>query len=137
MKGETMREELKVFVGMVLGMIVAFAIIIGLSYWSEEETVEAQETVQVEETVVEPQRKPEGYYVKGCRYYPSESLVVTPDGNEWEYQTDVVSEREPYENMPVWTVFSDNGTDDIYDDIVLGWPPESLSLFSTLSFLEE
>ena len=46
---------------------------------------------------------------------------ITNDGNMWEYDVDTISDQVPYNNMPIWAGFSDNGTpDDITDDIPLG-----------------
>ena len=73
-----------------------------------------------QEPVVEDVRPSERYSVENCRYYPSKDLLITPDGNKWIYQTDEVSGIVPYDGMPVWAGFDDNGTDDIIDDIVLG-----------------
>ena len=57
--------------------------------------VKEEPVVEVEEVIVEvPERKHEGYVVAG-RYYPSDRLLITSDGNGWEYQTDEVSETVP------------------------------------------
>ena len=73
------------------------------------------ETEIITETEVEVQN----YYVTDSRYFTN-GKVITPDGNEWRYKTDLISEQIPYDNMPVWVGFSDNGTEDITDDIILG-----------------
>lgn len=66
--------------------------------------------------------KPQTYTAYG-RYY-TDGTVTTYDGNDsmwWEYSTDSISDLTPYDAMPVWVGFSDNGTpDDITDDIILG-----------------
>lgn len=59
-------------------------------------------------------------YTAYGRYY-TEGTVITDDGNEWSYSTDIISDKTPTDNMPVWIGFDDNGTPtDITDDIVLG-----------------
>jgi hypothetical protein len=63
--------------------------------------------------------QPHTRYTAYGRYY-TDGTVITNDGNEWSYSTDVVSDKTPYDNMPVWIGFDDNGTGDITDDIVLG-----------------
>lgn len=73
-----------------------------------------------------------GYYVETAesqtytaygRYY-TDGTVITNDGNDsllWEYSTDTISDQTPYDGMPVWIGFDDNGTpNDITDDIILG-----------------
>lgn len=59
-------------------------------------------------------------YIASGRYYIC-GEVVTEDGNIWEYSQDIISERESYDNEPVFVVFDDNGTpEDIYDDEICG-----------------
>ena len=58
-------------------------------------------------------------YTAYGRYY-TEGTVITNDGNEWSYSTDTVSNKAPYDAMPVWIGFDNNGTADITDDIILG-----------------
>ena len=59
-------------------------------------------------------------YTAYGRYYTN-GTVITNDGNEWEYSTDLISDKVPTDAMPVWVAFDDNGTpDNITDDIVLG-----------------
>lgn len=59
-------------------------------------------------------------YTAFGRYY-TDGTVITDDGNIWGYDTDSISERAVYDNMPVWVGFDDNGTpNDITDDIILG-----------------
>ena len=54
-------------------------------------------------------------------YYYTEGYVVDSNGERWDYQTDMVSDTEVYDHMPVYMGMSDNCTpDDIYDDIVKG-----------------
>ena len=66
-------------------------------------------------TKSDPQR-----YTAYGRYY-TDGTVITNDGNEWGYTTDTISEQTPYDNMPIWIGFDDNGTpNDITDDIILG-----------------
>lgn len=70
-----------------------------------------------------------GYYVETAepqtytaygRYYTN-GTVITNDGNEWGYMTDIISDRTPEDGMPVWIGFDDNGTPDVItDDIILG-----------------
>ena len=64
---------------------------------------------------VEPTR-----YTAYGRYY-TDGTVITDDSQWWEYSTDTISNKTPYDAMPVWVGFSDNGTpNDITDDIILG-----------------
>ena len=59
-------------------------------------------------------------YTAYGRYY-TDGTVITNDGNEWGYSTDTISDKTPYDGMPVWVGFDDNGTPaDITDDIILG-----------------
>lgn len=59
-------------------------------------------------------------YTAYGRYY-TDGTVITADCNEWAYSTDIISDKTPYDGMPVWIGFDDNGTpDNITDDIVLG-----------------
>ena len=60
------------------------------------------------------------HYTANGRYYLN-GTVVTDDGNEWSYSTDTISDKTPYDGMPVSVGFDDNGTPNvIYDDVVLG-----------------
>lgn len=62
-------------------------------------------------------------YTAYGRYY-TDGTVITNDGCDsmwWEYSTDTISEQTPYDNMPVWIAFDNNGTaNDITDDVILG-----------------
>ena len=62
-------------------------------------------------------------YTAYGRYY-TDGNVITNNGSDalrWEYSTDLISNREPYDGMPVWIAFSDNGTSNIIkDDEILG-----------------
>lgn len=70
-------------------------------------------------TETEPVVTHTSYIVSG-RYYTS-GEVITSDGNIWGYSQDIISEKESYDNEPVFAVFDDNGTpDDIYDDEIYG-----------------
>lgn len=65
------------------------------------------------------QVEPTKYTAYG-RYY-TDGTIITNDGNEWGYVTDTISNKTPYDAMPIWVAFSDNATpNDITDDIVLG-----------------
>lgn len=71
-------------------------------------------------TSTEPAPKVESQrYTAYGRYY-TDGTVITNDGNEWSYSTDIISDKTPYDAMPVWVGFDDNGTADITDDIILG-----------------
>lgn len=78
--------------------------------------VELRKGMEVEPIVVE---QPHTRYTAYGRYY-TDGTVITNDGNEWSYSTDVISDKVPTDNMPVWIGFDDNGTADITDDIILG-----------------
>lgn len=59
-------------------------------------------------------------YVAQGRYY-TEGTIVTADGNEWEFNTDIISDKTPFDGIPIHVGFDDNGTPgNIYDDIILG-----------------
>ena len=59
-------------------------------------------------------------YIVSGRYYTS-GEVITEDGNVWGYSQDVISERESYDNEPIFALFDDNGTpENIYDDEIYG-----------------
>ena len=59
-------------------------------------------------------------YTAYGRYY-TDGTVITNDGNEWSYTTDVISDQIPTDAMPVWVGMDDNGTPDrVEDDIILG-----------------
>lgn len=75
--------------------------------------IESHKQVEVEPEVVHTR------YTAYGRYY-TDGTVITNDGNEWAYNTDTVSDKASYDNMPVWIGFDDNGTTDITDDIILG-----------------
>lgn len=63
-----------------------------------------------------PKAEPIRYTAQG-RYY-MDGTIITNDGNEWAY---TISDTTPYDNMPIYIGFDDNGTpNDIYDDIILG-----------------
>ena len=72
---------------------------------------------QVKPTEVET---PHNKYTAYGRYY-TDGTVITNDGNEWAYSTDLISNQIPTDDMSVWVGFDDNGTpDNITDDIILG-----------------
>ena len=72
------------------------------------------------ELVVETEPKAHTRYTEYGRYYTN-GVVITDDGNEWSYTTDTISDKTPYDNMPIWIGFDDNATpNDITDDIILG-----------------
>lgn len=59
-------------------------------------------------------------YTAYGRYY-TDGTVITDDGNIWSYATDIISDKTPYDGMPIWVGFSDNGTSDrVEDDVILG-----------------
>lgn len=58
--------------------------------------------------------------IVSARYYTC-GEVITEDGNAWIYSQDIISERESYDNEPVFALIDDNGTpDNIYDDEIYG-----------------
>ncbi len=72
-------------------------------------------------TNTEPAPKTESTRYTSYGRYFTEGVVITNDGNLWEYSTDSISDKTPTDNMPVWIGFDDNATpDDITDDIILG-----------------
>lgn len=59
-------------------------------------------------------------YITQGRYYIC-GEVVTEDENVWGYSQDIISERESYDDEPVYALFDDNGTpSEITDDTILG-----------------
>ena len=75
--------------------------------------IEAQREVEVEQKI-------HTRYTAYGRYYTN-GTAITNDGNEWSYITDTISDKTPYDGIPVWIGFDDNATpNDITDDIVLG-----------------
>ena len=77
----------------------------GCSYVEEQE-------IAVVETEAE-------HYITSGRYYTT-GTVVTSDGNEWRYNTETISDLQVYNGMPVNVVMSDEGTELVTDDVVLG-----------------
>lgn len=60
------------------------------------------------------------HYITIGRYY-TDGSVITDDGNIWDYRTDIISEKQSYDNEPVYVCFDDNGTEtNIYDDVITG-----------------
>lgn len=67
----------------------------------------------------EPKVEHTTYILQGRYYVCGE--VITEDGNVWQYSQDIISERESYDNEPIFAIFDDNGTpSDIYDDEIYG-----------------
>lgn len=59
-------------------------------------------------------------YITQGRYYTC-GEIITEDGNVWEYQQNIISERESYDHEPIFALIDDNGTpNNIYDDEVYG-----------------
>lgn len=77
----------------------------GCSYVEEQE-------IAVVETEAE-------HYITSGRYYTT-GTVVTSDGNEWYYDTETISDLQVYNGMPVNVVMSDEGTELVTDDVILG-----------------
>lgn len=79
-------------------------------------------TVGCTKTELTPQVESTKYTAYG-RYY-TDGSVITNVGNDallWEYSTDTISGQTPYDGMPVWIGFDDNGTPDtLKDDIIIG-----------------
>ena len=74
----------------------------------------------ISKSKIEPIETPHNKYTAYGRYY-TDGTVITNDGNEWAYSTDLISNQTPTDDMPVWVGFDDNGTpNDITDDIILG-----------------
>ena len=76
-------------------------------------------SIEMSKGVDEIPPTPSTRYTAYGRYY-TDGTVITNDGNEWSYITDIISDKTPYDTMPVWIGFDDNGTADITDDIILG-----------------
>lgn len=56
----------------------------------------------------------EMYIVSGHYYAGGE--IVTEDGNVWDYTSESFDD-----NFPVYVLFDNNGTDNIYDDVIVGF----------------
>jgi hypothetical protein len=81
---------------------------------------------------VEPEPTTDSIYTADGRYY-IDGTVITEDGNVWEYHTNNISNEMPYDYMPVWVAFDNNGTDDITDDVILGLVHDKITaLYDTL-----
>lgn len=93
----------------IVFILLAVATLVGGFIFGVESHKNVEVTPQVEHT----------RYTAYGRYYTN-GTVVTNDGNEWAYSTDSISDKTPYDTMPVWIGFDDNGTTDITDDIILG-----------------
>lgn len=52
------------------------------------------------------------------RYYPH-GQIITDDSHEWEYKTDLISDRTPTYGMPVCVWFDTKGTSEIFDDEII------------------
>ena len=71
-------------------------------------------------TSTEPPKAESQRYTAYGRYY-TDGAIITNDGNEWSYHTDTISDQTPYDSMPIWIGFDDNGTpNNITDDVILG-----------------
>lgn len=90
-------------------LLLVGLLILGLTGCSH---VEEQKPMETAETEVE-------HYITSGRYYTT-GTVVTSDGNEWCYDTETISDLQVYNGMPVNVVMSDEGTELISDDVVLG-----------------
>lgn len=59
-------------------------------------------------------------YIAPGHYYTS-GIVITLDGNTWEYSQDIISEAPSYDNEPVFALIYDARTPNyIYDDEIVG-----------------
>ena len=90
-------------------LLAVFALVVGFIVTAEMPQKKVVETPKVHTRYTAYGR----YYTKGT--------VVADDGNKWDYTTDIISDKTPTDNMPVWIGLDDNGTpNDTTDDIVLG-----------------
>lgn len=108
----TMKKNNLITAGFILLAVATFVCgcILGIEL---NKSINAEPQVNVEQQV-------HTRYTAYGRYY-TDGTVITDDGNEWLYSTDAISDKTPYDAMPVWIGFDDNGTaDDITDDIILG-----------------
>ena len=64
-------------------------------------------------TGCQKQVEPEMYIVSG--HYYANGEIVTEDGNAWGYTDESFDD-----DFPVYVLFDNNGTDTIYDDIIVG-----------------
>lgn len=74
----------------------------------------------------------ERYIVYG-RYYLDGSFIDN-NGDCWIFTTQSISDKEPYDNEPVYAVLDNNNTpDDITDDIILGMVEDiNTAIYDTL-----
>lgn len=59
------------------------------------------------------QVEPEMYIVSG--HYYADGTIITEDGNIWGYTNETFDD-----NFPVNVLFDNNGTETIYDDVIIG-----------------
>lgn len=59
------------------------------------------------------QVEPEIYIMSG--YYYAGGEIITEDGNIWGYESEIFDD-----SFPVNVLFDNNGTESIYDDIIVG-----------------
>ena len=64
-------------------------------------------------TGCQKQVEPEMYIVSG--HYYANGEIVTEDGNVWGYTSESFDD-----NFPVNVLFDNNGTESIYDDVIVG-----------------
>ena len=127
-KGEiTMKNKSAILILLAVAILVG-GMIFGIEYRKHNAVVKVEET---DSGILYTYEDGTGYYQEIAnttytaygRYY-TDGTVTTNDGNDsmwWEYSTDSISNQTPYDGMPVWVAFDDNGTpDDITDDIILG-----------------
>lgn len=103
-----------IFILSMVGVfVIALCVTLGCS--SEEPPIEPEYTM---------------YAVSHCRYY-TDGTIITSDGMVWGYQTDTISDEQPYDGMPIVMCLDDNGTPDVIeDDIVLS------AIYDTLAHYE-
>lgn len=59
------------------------------------------------------QAEPEIYIMSG--HYYANGEIITEDGNIWDYTSEIFDD-----SFPVNVLFDNNGTENIYDDIIVG-----------------
>ena len=64
-------------------------------------------------TGCQKQIEPEIYIMSGHYYAGGE--IITEDGNVWGYESEIFDD-----SFPVNVLFDNNGTETIYDDIIVG-----------------
>lgn len=97
--------------GLLVVAIGILLVIFGYGCWKYANEKSVEEPIAEPVVVTEAER-----YITSGRYY-EEGYVVDSNGERWDYECD---KSDFYDGIPVKVVMSDNGTQNLYDDVVLG-----------------